>query len=350
MHYLSIIIPFHNSEDKSKRLLSTLSSIEDNGIELILVDDGSTDSTLTALEEFKKSCKVNVIVIAQENKGPGGARNAGLEVAKGQYVWFVDSDDDIVIDAIEVIFKNKDKGYDFIDFNYITGEQPTNSMKVGSGIHQVNDSIEILGKAGRLWTKAFNKKFLIENQIIYPEYCIYKDNLLGFFFPLFIKNFLKVDSVGYIHHEDYKSVTRSKPQLKSLDRLYTAYYGFLEAKKLTSNQKHLNVLKNRFTAYYLINSIAMFTSKKPSKSWIVSYAIMKQFRQHAKEMEINFSLTELLRFDKFKSRKFKVYFIVQWFLSYLIILDAEKFLKNSRLKSWGRPFKYNRTTKDFLCK
>lgn len=348
MHYLSIISPFYNSEKKCHRLLSTLSKIKDKGIEIILVDDGSTDNTISLLQQFKQSSYIDVLVIAQENKGPGGARNTGLKAAKGDYVWFVDSDDNIMPDAIEVVFLNKDRGYDFIDFDYVFHGQPTNSMKVAPGIYNVNDSIEILEKSGRLCTKVFNKEFLIKNQITYPEYCIYEDNMLGFFYPLFIKNFLKVDATGYIHYADFESITRRKPSLKDLDRLYTAYYGFLEATTLTSDKKHLAVLKNRFTEYYLINSIFMFASKKPSESWIVSYAIMKQYRKHAKKFDINLSLIKLLNFKKFKNRKFKYYFILQWYLSYLIILDSAKFIEKSRMKSWGVPFEYNRRQVNFL--
>ena len=87
MHYLSIISPFYNSEEKCRRLLSTLSKIEDRDIEIILVDDGSTDNTISLLKDFKQKSNVNVVVITQENKGPGGARNAGLKVARGKYIF-----------------------------------------------------------------------------------------------------------------------------------------------------------------------------------------------------------------------------------------------------------------------
>lgn len=106
---LSFIVPFFNSEKKSKRLLTTLSNIDQDDVEIILIDDGSTDDTYKTLSDFKMNASnKNVEVIKQENKGPGGARNAGLRIAKGKYVWFVDSDDDVNLEVIDIIRNNCD--------------------------------------------------------------------------------------------------------------------------------------------------------------------------------------------------------------------------------------------------
>lgn len=115
---LGFIVPFFNSEKNSKRLLKTLSSIKQDDVEIILIDDGSTDNTYKMLIDFKvNTINKNVEVIKEENKGPGGARNAVLRRAKGKYVWFVDSDDDINVEAIDIVRQNFEKEYDFINFN-----------------------------------------------------------------------------------------------------------------------------------------------------------------------------------------------------------------------------------------
>src|SRR6476646_1320860 len=92
---LSIIVPFFNSAGKADRLLSTLAGIEESDVELIFVDDGSSDGTAGYLHEWQTRMRVRGTAVRQENKGPGAARNHGLDVAAGQFVWYVDADDDI---------------------------------------------------------------------------------------------------------------------------------------------------------------------------------------------------------------------------------------------------------------
>jgi len=100
---LSIVVPFYNSAHKSERLLSTLRQLSAQDVEVVLVDDGSNDATL---QQFKNDASVAVLVLTQNNRGPGGARNTGLRSARGKYVLFVDSDDDIGLGAIAERFCN----------------------------------------------------------------------------------------------------------------------------------------------------------------------------------------------------------------------------------------------------
>lgn len=339
MYYLSIIIPFHNSEDKSKRLLSTLSSIEDNGIELILVDDGSTDSTLTTLEEFKESCKVNVIVIAQENKGPGGARNAGLKVAKGQYVWFVDSDDDIKLEALKEIKKLSCKQYDLISFNIITKKVSYSPMPLEAGLYDKdNVSDLLLSNFGWIVSNIFKKSILVNNNIFFPENCIYEDGpMMVFIYPFFIKNFYKSDTIAYIHNTEFNSVTRGNDlSPRNFDRLFTPVACFNVARKLTNNKDQLQLLETKFINYTLFGNVSLFNSLKPSKKWLITHKIMRYFREVSAELRLKQSHIPLL---ENKSLKFKTYFLFHWYLSYLQLNDQTAYFLENRDLSWGKPIK-----------
>src|SRR5215510_4735947 len=100
---LSFIVPFFNSAGKADRLLSTLAGINEPDVELIFVDDGSSDGTAAYLHEWQSFMKVRCTAVRQENKGPGAARNRGLDLASGRFVWYVDSDDDINPEAVPVL-------------------------------------------------------------------------------------------------------------------------------------------------------------------------------------------------------------------------------------------------------
>lgn len=336
MYYLSIISPFYNSVDKSYRLLSTLSNIKDKRVEIILVDDGSTDSTVAMLDEFKENTEIDVVIIAQENKGPGGARNTGLKVSKGEYVWFVDSDDNINLNVLAEIQKNLIYNYDFIDFNYNTKGVNTNSMDVNPGVYNIDSSNRgiLLKNFGRICTKVFKRSFITKNNIYYPEYCIYEDNPLSMIYPLVTEKFLKSGLVAYDHFEDFPSITRSKPNARYYDRLYTSIYGFKKAFILLTNDKDLELIEDRFKFLYL-NTVTGLISVIPSKNWIITQKIMKEYRSVTSDLNIK---TNVFKDIPKKSLKYKVYFLFHWYLSYLNPRESSEFFENQRLKAWNKPF------------
>ena len=89
---ISIIVPVYNAENVLQRCVNSLVSQTYTPVEIILVDDGSADSSLSICEELAKNHS-NIKVISQENSGAASARNAGLSEANGEYIMFVDSDD-----------------------------------------------------------------------------------------------------------------------------------------------------------------------------------------------------------------------------------------------------------------
>jgi glycosyltransferase involved in cell wall biosynthesis len=117
--YLSIIIPIFNTEKYLSECIDSCLHLEKqiDNFEIILVDDGSTDSSLSICLDYQYKHS-NIKVLSQENQKQGAARNHGLSIAKGNYIWFVDSDDMIQIKGFSKILKQLDnKIYDVICFN-----------------------------------------------------------------------------------------------------------------------------------------------------------------------------------------------------------------------------------------
>lgn len=100
---LSVIIPVYNLEKYIERCLDSLTSQIDDEMEIIVVDDGSTDDSLNICKKYKKSR--NIMVFSQENQGVSAARNKGLELASGQYVIFIDGDDWIQKSSLQKVMK-----------------------------------------------------------------------------------------------------------------------------------------------------------------------------------------------------------------------------------------------------
>ncbi|MCF7865355.1 MAG: glycosyltransferase family 2 protein [Candidatus Pacebacteria bacterium] len=97
--YISVIIPVYNCASYIKEAIDSVLRQQYSQLEILVVDDGSTDGTLKVLKEYGDQ----IVIIEQENKGPSSARNAGIKRAKGEIIGFVDSDDMWTSNHLEVL-------------------------------------------------------------------------------------------------------------------------------------------------------------------------------------------------------------------------------------------------------
>lgn len=102
---VSIIVPIYNAEKYLEKCILSIINQSYRNIEIILVNDGSLDNSGKICNEFARKDN-RIKVIHQKNKGLSGARNSGLDIASGNYVTFVDSDDYLDNDAVEILIKN----------------------------------------------------------------------------------------------------------------------------------------------------------------------------------------------------------------------------------------------------
>ena len=116
---VSIIIPVYNANKLIERCINSIINQTYKNIEIICVNDGSTDNSLDLLENFNKNDK-RVIVISKENAGVSSARNAGIKLATGKYIMFVDSDDYLLENCIEKFIEYAQKeDSEFIISNHL---------------------------------------------------------------------------------------------------------------------------------------------------------------------------------------------------------------------------------------
>lgn len=143
---VSIIVPVYNVADYLDESLKSLAEQSYQNLDIIIIDDGSTDGSDKIVDKFAKNRK-NVRVIHQENRGLSAARNRGLEIVKGDYITFLDSDDFFAKDAIEklvdavidnkadistcVHYERKENG-ELFDFNH---------GSLSSGVYSVKDML-----------------------------------------------------------------------------------------------------------------------------------------------------------------------------------------------------------------
>ena len=121
---VSIIVPVYKVEQYLKRCMDSILNQTYKNIEVILVNDGSPDNCPALCDEYEK-IDSRVRVIHKENGGLSSARNVALDIVKGDYVFFVDSDDWLALDTLEVLSEYLENDYDMISFQrtYLTEEK-----------------------------------------------------------------------------------------------------------------------------------------------------------------------------------------------------------------------------------
>jgi glycosyltransferase involved in cell wall biosynthesis len=112
---LSIVVPVYNTEKYLTKCLDSCVNQdgEHSDYEIVIINDGTKDNALPIAEDFAKKYK-NIVVFSQENAGLSAARNKGLSLAQGDYVWFVDSDDWIEPDSVKILVEKMNKTPDVI--------------------------------------------------------------------------------------------------------------------------------------------------------------------------------------------------------------------------------------------
>jgi glycosyltransferase involved in cell wall biosynthesis len=340
---LSIVVPFFNSAGKADRLLSTLAGINAPDVELIFVDDGSSDGTAAYLHEWRSRLQVRCTSVRQENKGPGAARNHGLDLASGQFVWYVDADDDINPEVIPVLRSLRAHGYDFIDFEvqHFTPEggpiRPSRGMRAGPlklpvGEHTASSvtRLALLRTIGWPWPKILDREFLLRHGVRFPEYCVYEELPSLFWYPLIVDRFYKSDLVAYFHHQEGESITRSAGRKgpRFYDRLFTSGYGVGVTRRYSCTDDERRRISDKFTNIFLIHTIEMLWD---SGDWASIPRVMKFYREEARRLGIRPSpMSHLLHRSQLLAS------LIPWVISYLYP-SQRRWFERLHHRAWPRP-------------
>lgn len=260
---LSIIIPTYNTDKYIFKLLNNIiAQKHDENLEIIIIDDGSTDDTRKIVNEYLK--KNNFIkYYYQENKGVSSARNYGLSVSNGEYIWFVDSDDILPDNTIkrlfEDVFNNEDVSVDIIQSHYIISKKQKNFTNTKNiGIKLSNNSYNSLGLCSNIISLKFlfNEGLTINEQLKYTEDMDFMLQLLGR-----AKSIYTIDYPIYIYTQDRVNSATKKITLKRIkDLLY-----FVDKWSNIKDSKYLsNFEVNDFIGYQYCILLALTYSYKES--------------------------------------------------------------------------------------
>ena len=233
---VSVVMPVYNACGYLRPAIESVMAQTLKEIEIICVDDGSTDTSLDMIKIFQQSDD-RIRIITETNAGPGLARNNGLKRARGEYVAFLDADDFYDPDMLEVMYKSaKEKDLDVVIAKYDIFENKKAKFRenVENEYSKIYDGGEVTSKnehpdhilestSGSAWNKLFRRSFIIEKGITFlPEIMMFEDVYFTISALAFAERVAKVDDV-LVHHRVYKHQSRVRTFRKYFPHIPVAF-------------------------------------------------------------------------------------------------------------------------------
>lgn len=258
--YFSVILPIYNVERYLQRCVQSVLGQQFTDYEIILVDDGATDGCPELCDRLARENRC-IRVLHKENGGLSSARNAGLQLAKGRYVWWVDSDDWIQPDALQSLYDATEKhSPDMVKFNHfrVEGENSIPVLSIAAAGFYADDQCRELLKQGcytagkfvlSAWSHVYRREFLLDRGLTFVS-----ERLVGSEDYLFnLESYLLAEAVTVVSDVLYSYELRqgslSQSYKKDLPQRYERLYNLLC--RQYANAGALEQYQGDLAAFYL---------------------------------------------------------------------------------------------------
>lgn len=253
---VSIIIPTYNVSEYIDKCLYSIEAQSYNDIEIIIIDDGSSDDTLYKVKQFAKSSSRNYKIISQKNYGQSVARNRGIKEAIGEYIIFVDSDDwlssDDAIKKMVDIIASENADYAQCSFEFVKHRKSSSYIVPNkesiSGIQPLLDTLKVKDLYTSPWGKIYSTDFIRKNSLYFMEGVVNEDT--GFSISIAAK----ASKVAFLNDIVYSSREREGSTSRaSFIRMFMTMHRVLSSTRefLKNNNKYNTNIKNLFESRYL---------------------------------------------------------------------------------------------------
>ncbi len=225
---LSVIVPFYNVEPYIEQCIRSLydQDIPEEEYEVICVDDCSPDNSREIVKEYQKKHKNLILIEHERNKKLGGARNTGLRAAKGEYVWFVDSDDYIAKNCMGKLLSEAERqDVEVLLFNYQNVQDGKSTVVSYPAIKEgVTDGIGLLEQIydgwyygiPTAWNKLYLREFLVKNGLFFEDDVMYEDTDWSLTLLSYVKRISYLPYVAYNYRRNGDSITIASPTAEKM--------------------------------------------------------------------------------------------------------------------------------------
>lgn len=308
---LSIIVPVYNAEKYLRECLDSLVNQTISDYEVILVNDGSKDSSLSILKDYQAEYPAIVKVLDIDNGGQGRARNFALNIAEGEYIGFADSDDYVSTDMFEkLLFAAESQKADIAVCDVFRFENDNLTYLPARPWHP---ELKI-SSAGSVWNKIF-KRDLIGNER-FPEGYWYEDFEFSAKLLLRSSKTVFIEEALYYYRSGHTSTMRNQNAAKNLDivEMFSRVENF-------AGREHKDELEAAVLNHILLDSVNRVNAQNaPDKK-----AVIGKLREYTRERVPKLSVSKAFKAESRNRR------IVMW-LNYHGLEDAAKALLNLKSK------------------
>lgn len=252
----SVIIPIYNEGEAFKKNVDLLYEEDYSNFELILVDDGSSDCSGKVCDKIcseHKNCKV----IHKTNGGGVDARQAGINMAKGKYIVFIDADDHILSGYFSCLCSAVKHKADIYLLNSLCSENNSKEVYIknadfpqGYVEKDILDKKILFGNDTTVWDKVYVRELIIDNNITFSEKITYADDVyINLKYSRFVKKIYCQNTAKYLHiNSSPTSVVKHHLNIKRLNEMNIVYN---EACDYIDDMKVSNEVKKAFFSSYI---------------------------------------------------------------------------------------------------
>lgn len=319
----SFILPCYNVAPYVGRCIDSIENqnIPQTEYEIICVDDCSKDNTTEIIKQYQSQYANVKLVYHATNQTAGGARNTGIKEAKGKYLWFVDPDDVIFPNVLQIITNKLDKfEVDILFFNYQTQDESGES--VDSKYPQFNGEISgekyiskysngKISAFSNIYSCVFQREYIVKNKIVYPKLRASQDVVFIWTAIICSKRCAVIADICYKYIRRSDSVTGSKGKYSARAIMSQSLLFAIEIKHMLQKYPQLETsITNN-----MLNAIRCALNDESRKILQASYSNQRNFYRMLSQYEEDISDLQSYMNRKTKNifRRYKGWFII-WFL------------------------------------
>ena len=318
---ISVIIPIYNVEEYLEECLESIQHQTYTDIEVILVNDGSTDNSKEICERYCRQDN-RFKLINQENQGLSEARNVGVRVSMGEYIFFVDSDDVIKTDILETLLPLMTEDVDIVGCNHssqkedLTLQTNPNIVFQGNSSEALSNCLTYGPVKHFAWAKLYRRN--IVEVVPFLKGLLYEDVYTGVANLKFIRNIVIIDTIGYYYRIRPNSIVRQKYSKKNLD-IFKVCDSLLEE---FSNNEALPFI-GRFTFIQIIEHLLYHKIKPQHPYYKIYQNHIEKYANYAKQSPDVLRSSKILRLYLKYPKYFSRYIFILYF-KYISIVNRFK--------------------------